>query len=195
MKCKYLDQNGNVVVANVCNGVIYTAGDSDAQMDGVIVPAVTMCNQQLFTTIHMECDSNASIQSTPVTPPTPAETGVTKQLFISQLVDFKLSGNTEILRVPTGYHLLIDTMEILTYECTNPDIPPCIKFGTTYDDDLFWGPLLTQSNATGKRHIIDDPQNLVAPSTILTGGVHLISTATKHTGYYIITGYYIQQTT
>jgi hypothetical protein len=183
--CQYVDANGELQIATVC------AGETETGM----VPAVTMCHQpELLVTIPTygnECEVVA-LETDPI-PPTPTPTGnVQKQLWFSSVIDFTVTGNTNIYRVPDDYALMIDTLEIVTLSITGAAIAPTVKFGTSADDDLFFGPTLSESNAANARHVAEIPQNLVSATTFVSGGVHTKSTATTHIGLFIFTGYLIE---
>ena len=183
--CKYVDTNGDIQLAQVCAGLTEQG----------MVPALTMCQYpELIVTIPLfgnDCEV-VELTTDPI-PPTPTPTGnVQKQLWFSSVIDFTVTGNTNIYRVPDDYALMIDTLEIVTLQITNPGIAPTVKFGTSADDDLFFGPTLSQSNAVNERHVAEIPQNLVSATTFVSGGVHLVSTATVHIGLFIFTGYLIE---
>jgi len=183
--CQYTDNNGELQSAQICAGLTEEG----------MVPAITLCQQpELLVTIPSygnECEVVA-LETDPI-PPTPTPTGnVQKQLWFSSVIDFTFAGNTNIYRVPDGYYLMIDTLEIVTLQITTPGTAPTVKFGTSANDDLFFGPTLSQSNAENARHVAEIPQNLVTATNYVSGGVHLKSTAAVHIGLFIFTGYLIE---
>jgi len=111
-----------------------------------------------------------------------------KIILKSAIVDFKIIAETNIFTVPTGYMFSMDTMEILTTSINTPVSAPFIHFGTSLDDDAYYTVDQTQSNNTGERHIIENPQNAISAGTIVTFGITIASTATAHSGCGIISG-------
>jgi hypothetical protein len=110
----------------------------------------------------------------------------------SSLMNFKSEESVQMFSVPIGYLFLIDLMEILTTEITNPSEAPSVRFG--YDTELsaFYGPNKTMSNELGFRHIIESPQNAVTEGKNVTFGITSGSSAESHLGYGIISGYLVK---
>ena len=180
--CRYTNTNGESQSAQICSGKI---GDG-------MVPAITLCQQPNLIVTTPNYRSNCEVVALESSAPTPAPAGsVQKQLWFSSLIDFTTTGNTNIYLVPDDFYLMIDTLEIVTLEITTPNVAPTVKFGTSTDDDLFFGPILSQSNATNTRHVAESPQNLITAGNTISGGVHSQSTAAVHTGLFIFTGYLI----
>ena len=148
MKCQYRDNNNVLRTRSICNGVL----------DDTVIPAITMCREQLYLSIDGDC-AETTVAATSIPGPTPTPTSTSnKILFISSIVNFKSTGSTLIYRVADGKRLLIDTLEMVTLEAIGLTVPPYISFGTSSDSSAYYGPIVSTSVTDGARHIIDNPQ-------------------------------------
>lgn len=106
----------------------------------------------------------------------------------SPLINFKNISNTNVFIVPTGYIFLINTMEIITLEIESLIKSPKVSFGNTNSQNEYCGPVVSQSNNIGSRHIIKSPQNGIQENTIITINVLESSDSNVHNGFGIIRG-------
>lgn len=111
------------------------------------------------------------------------------RIFSSNKLNFKNTGNYNLLTVPTNYLFILDTMEILTTNIDTPNAAPYIKFGNTSNLSAYQAPNQTVSNSQYARHIYDNPQDAISEGTIITFSITTGSTAVMHSGYAIIKGY------
>jgi hypothetical protein len=122
-------------------------------------------------------------------------TGAGLICFRSPSVNFKTVSDTAIYTVPSDYLFLLNTMEVLTTSISGAGTAPTIRFGYgggSPDYDSYLSARVTTSNSEYSRHIFDKPKNAINSSTILTGGVTIASTATSHSGYFLITGFLVK---
>lgn len=110
----------------------------------------------------------------------------------SPIINLKNTGDVNILTVPEGHMFAIDSMEVLTTSITNPREAPSVRFGNSEDGDAYYPSTSTQSNGTGSRHIIENPQDAAGGGTTITFGVTVSSSADAHAGCGIITGHLIR---
>jgi hypothetical protein len=112
----------------------------------------------------------------------------------SPVSNFKTEGGVGIFTVPDGFMFVIDTMEIITISISEAGVAPKVRFGTSSDGAIFYGPTRTTSNGVGSRHVIDNPQDAVDSGSTVTFGIEEASTAVAHTGVAVVTGYLLKKT-
>lgn len=113
----------------------------------------------------------------------------------SPSINFKTVADTSVYTIPSNHLFLLNTMEVLTTSISGAGTAPTIRFGyggVSADYDAYLTATTTTSNANNSRHIFDKPKNAIESSTIITGGVTVASTATAHSGYFLITGFLIK---
>lgn len=117
-----------------------------------------------------------------------------KTAWCSQLVDFE-AGNTDydLLTVPAGHIFLMDTFEVVCVAGTAVTNAADVHCGSTADPIELVPDTQLEAVAPTFRHVFDDPQNSIEAGITIVGGVGTTaSTATTHTGYFIITGYLLK---
>lgn len=110
----------------------------------------------------------------------------------SPIVNFKETGDVNILTVPTGYMFSIDSMEVLTTAISSSGTAPSVRFGNSSSHAAYHAAATTQSNSLGSRHIIENPQDAASAGTVITFGITSASTASSHFGCGIITGHLVR---
>jgi hypothetical protein len=116
-----------------------------------------------------------------------SESSAYKAIFSSTL-NFKTVADYTLYVVPADKIFLIDSMEIVTTAITGAGTAPTVRFGNSVDRSKNWGPTITTSNTLNFRHVIGNPQHGAAAGTSLSGGITVGSTATSHSGNFIIRG-------
>lgn len=113
-------------------------------------------------------------------------------VMVSPLVDFKITGETNIFTIPTGHIFFIDKMEVVTTSITSAAAAPYVRFGKNGSPAAFYGTAQSQSNALLTRHVIDSPQNGETAGSTITFGVTTASTASEHKGLGVVKGYLLK---
>jgi len=112
----------------------------------------------------------------------------TQKIIFSGALNFKTVAETTLYTVPAGYVFLLDEMEVVTTAITGAAVAPTVRFGNTGTADAYWAAAVVDSNAVRARHVIKNPQQGIAAAVAITGGITVASTATTHTGYFILRG-------
>ena len=108
--------------------------------------------------------------------------------IISSVINLKSAGTTSLYTVPTGSLFLLNEMEVVTSVMDTPGTAPTVSFGKIGTLAAYWTAAVVNSNAVGERHIIQNPQQGIAMTTVITATVTSGSTATEHEGYFILRG-------
>lgn len=110
----------------------------------------------------------------------------------SQRINFKTTGNFNILTVPNNTLFLIDSMEVITSDISSPNFTaPTVRFGNTSDFAAYQNTILTTSNFPYARHIFDNPQNAVPALTTITASIISGALSSTHSGYLLYKGTFI----
>ena len=108
--------------------------------------------------------------------------------IMSSALNFKTVADYTLYVVPADKIFLIDSIEIITTAITGAGTAPTVRFGSSVDRDKNWGPTVTTSNSLNFRHVVGNPQHGIIAGTTISGGITVGSTATTHSGYFIIRG-------
>ena len=77
----------------------------------------------------------------------------------SPLINFKITGDTNIFTVPNGYVFFINAMDVITDNVTSPRTAPFFRFGNSESRDVYCQETQSKSNSNGLRHSIQSSQN------------------------------------
>lgn len=165
--------NGDIVntVLNWYSGYLFDSGN---------IPSIDWFNRNL--------SGNWNLNNNPIINSGNLDSYSTERIYKTQKINFKITGNYNILTVPNNYLFMIDTMEVLTTDTNNASSAPYIKFGNTNDLQAYKTPIQTTSNSTYSRHIFDSPQDAVPAGTIITASISTGSTAINHSGFLLFKG-------
>lgn len=162
---------GSVAVASGDNGCFAMGSDARNHADESIVLGSNVIN-----------NTNGAIRT---------GKGSALMLWRSAEVNFKTVAQTQIVTIGSGDRILIDSVEIITTSISSPGTAPTVTFGDTGDADSVLTSTVSGSNAANSRYIIEQPKDMKAGAVSLTANITVASTATAHSGYFVIKGYII----
>lgn len=149
----------------------------------------SIANSADFGFIGSKIKTSLSGGILPITEHANTQGGSTLQISIqTPIINFKTVAQTNIFTVPTGYLFLMDHREIISTNVVSPATAPTIEFGNSGDSDAYEEPILTTSNSTGSRHIIENYEDGITGGTVITFGITSASTAGTHQGIAVIKG-------
>ena len=114
--------------------------------------------------------------------------GIEKVSYRSAILNFLNTGATDILTVPSGFMLLIESIGILTLTITTPAQAPYLELGTASTLSAYLTNQQTSSNGVGAVQWFITPQNGISSGILLQVNITQASTAASHTGVILING-------
>ena len=175
------DADGDINLSPDGDGVVSIASDLVVQGD-----AYAQTNKKLATEEHV---ANAVTLGGTALILSPDVKFTNKITVRSAITNLKTVGERSVLTVPSNYKFLIESMEVVTTDITNPGDPPWVRFGNSLSNSEYYESSPMLSSAEGARYVIESPQNAAASGTVVTFGVTVASGADAHMGAALITGY------
>lgn len=109
---------------------------------------------------------------------------------VTQAVDLKTTGAVDILTVPAGHAVALDSIELVTRAITgaDPENGPVVSVGTTANPAEFADAVTLVTTADNVRHVLGNPQDEVDGPTTVRLTVGTASGATTHSAAVVLRG-------
>lgn len=180
----FADNNSNQITAQDLRDFVVTADSWRLNSNNINITGGTISGISTLEASYINVDGflNTGVQLS-------TNSFSTSKISVrSPITDLTKISQTEIFSVPVDYMFLIDSMEILTINISEPDLNLEIKIGNNLKDDEYHLVSNFSFSNVGDRHVIDVPQNASLSGSTINFTVASPSSSSTHQAVCIIHG-------